>query len=90
MYRLLFYESKALFRDRKKLTKDKKILGFVEEALGKLALNPFAEGLQAKKLHAPEEGTFRLRCGRWRILFDIDTKNQNIIIYRMKQRKEGY
>lgn len=90
MYRLLFFESKVLIQDRKRLIKDKIVLGFVEEALGRLALNPFAGGLAVKKLRNSEEGTFRLRCGKWRVIFDVDASNRNIIIYRIKQRKEGY
>ena len=46
--------------------------------------------LKSKKLIASEEATFRMRVGRWRISFDIDTVNKNIIIYRIKQRQEGY
>lgn len=90
MYKLLFFGSKALLRDKKKLAKDKKNLGFVQEALGKLAASPFDKFLPIKKLKNPEEGSFRLRCGKWRVIFDVDTKNKNIIIYRIKQRKEGY
>ena len=90
MYRLLYYESKALLRDRKKLFKDKSAFVFIQESIGKLALDPFSHTLNIKKLHASEDATFRLRCGKWRILFDIDSQNKIIIIYRMKQRKEGY
>ncbi|MEK7172061.1 MAG: type II toxin-antitoxin system RelE/ParE family toxin [Patescibacteria group bacterium] len=90
MYRLIFYQSKALGKDRKRLMKDKKTLGLIEEALGKLAVNPFAAFLSVKRLHNLEEATFRLRCGKWRVLFDVDTQNKVIIIYRIKQRKEGY
>lgn len=90
MYKLLFYKSKALLRDRKKLMKDQKSLGLIEEILGKLAVNPFAKNISVKKLHKSKEGTLRIRCGKWRIIFDLDTKNKNIIVYRIKQRKEGY
>lgn len=90
MYQLLFYQSKALIRDKKKLLKDLQSFTVIQEALGKLAIDPFAKGISVKKLRASEESTFRLRCGKWRILFDVDTKNMKIIVYRIKQRKEGY
>lgn len=90
MFKLLFYQSKALQGDRKKLMKDKKTLGLAQEALGRLAINPFSSTLNIKKLVSPAEATFRLRCGKWRILFDVDTANKNIIVYRIKPRKEGY
>lgn len=70
--------------------KDQKSLGLIEEILGKLAVNPFARNISIKKLYKSEEGTFRIRCKKWRIIFDLDTKNKNIIVYRIKQRKEGY
>lgn len=90
MYRLIFFQSKALTQDRKRLVKDKKSFLLVQESLGKLAQNPFTAFLNVKKLKSSEEATFRLRCGKWRILFDIDSSNKNIIVYRIKQRKEGY
>lgn len=91
MYRLLFYESKALLQDKKKLQRDSKTFSLVQEALGKLAVDPFSSSLDLKKLKgAPSKGTFRLRCGKWRVLFDIDTNNKTIIVYRIMQRKEGY
>lgn len=90
MYKLLFCQSKALLRDRKNLLKDKKSEDLIKELLGKLAADPFSKIIQFKKLKSSEEGVFRLRCGNWRIIFDIDTKNKIILIYRIKQRKEGY
>ncbi len=91
MYKIIFYESKTLLHDKKKLNRDVKSLGLVQKGLGKLAIDPFSSALDLKKLHgAPGDGTFRLRCGRWRILFDVDTGNKTIIVYRIKQRKEGY
>lgn len=90
MYQLLFYQSKALAQDKKRLLKDSKMFVNVQEALGKLALDPFAKGILVKKLQASREATFRLRCGSWRVLFDVDTQNRKIIVYCIKQRKEGY
>lgn len=90
MYRLFFYQSKALLKDQKRLLKNEQATGAVQEALGKLAVNPFKSGLSVKKQHASEEAVFRLRVGSWRVLFDVDTRNKTIIIYRIKQRKEGY
>jgi mRNA-degrading endonuclease RelE of RelBE toxin-antitoxin system len=90
MYQLLFYKSKALVKDRKKLIKNNKDLKLVEEALAKLLINPFENHLPVQKLIVPSEGTFRLRSGKWRIIFDIDTSNKKIIVYRIKQRKDGY
>lgn len=36
-----------------------------------------------------EEG-YRIRIGRYRVLYRIDDKAKEILIYRIKQRKEAY
>lgn len=90
MYTLIFYKSKALLRDQKKIKKNIKNLENIQCMLGKLILNPFDKHLPVKKLKNSAEATFRLRCNTWRVLYDVDTTNKKIIIYRMKQRKEGY
>lgn len=89
MYKLLFYSSKALGSDRKKLLKDNKSMALIQKALGELAVNPLGK-TGIKKLENSSEATYRLRCGPWRILFDVDHGNRQIVIYRIKQRKEGY
>lgn len=90
MYRLIFFDSKPLVRDKKKLQKDKKSFEMIQEGLGRLAVDPFAKSLNVKKLNNFEEGVFRLRCGSWRVIFDVDTANKIIVVYRIMQRKEGY
>lgn len=90
MYKLIFYKSKLLEKDRKYLSKHPIDLKRIQDALSKLALNPFTHNLDIKKLINSKESTFRLRCGKFRILFDTDSNNKIIIIYRIKQRKEGY
>ncbi len=52
----------------------------------RLSLNPRPFG--AIKL--PQEEGYRLRVGDYRILYRIDDKLQEVIIYRVKHRKEAY
>ena len=48
--------------------------------------NPRPIGIQ--KLSG-EEG-YRIRSGKYRILYEIDDKGKSIFIYRVKHRKEAY
>jgi len=82
MYKIIFFKDKKLLKDK----------NLISKSLQKLSLNPFGDThLSIKKLIKPKEnGTFRLRVGKYRIIYDVDTSNKIIIIYRVKQRKEGY
>ena len=51
-----------------------------------LAENPRPPG--AKKLKAV--GGYSLRVGVYRILYDIDDTAHNVIVYRIKHRREAY
>ena len=44
--------------------------------------------IDAKKLKG--DLGFSLRVGVYRILYEIDDKNQRVIIYRVKHRREAY
>ncbi|MEK6714658.1 MAG: type II toxin-antitoxin system RelE/ParE family toxin [Candidatus Omnitrophota bacterium] len=37
-----------------------------------------------------QEESYRIRAGDWRILYRIDDKQKEVIIYRIKHRKEAY
>ena len=42
-----------------------------------------------RKLEKPLQG-YRLRVGRWRILYQIDDKNRTILVYAVRPRREAY
>ena len=42
-----------------------------------------------EKLHGPEEG-FRIRAGEHRILYDIDDARHEVLVLRLKHRREAY
>ena len=92
MYKILFYKSKKLSKDKKYLFVDNKYKGRILQIIRKLALDPFGKNnLNTKKLaHSGESGVFRLKIGKYRIIYDVDTGNKILIIYRIKLRKEGY
>lgn len=61
----------------------------IPDRLGQFCVDP--SRYKYKKLADSQEmATFRLRHGSFRILFDFDFANKIILIYRIKQRKEGY
>ena len=58
----------------------------ISHRLSFLKNNPRPVGIQ--KL-SDQEG-YRVRSGRYRILFEIDDRNKKILVYRIKHRKEAY
>lgn len=69
----------------KKITK-KELLKIVE-AIQILSINPFPEG--CRKL-AGEEGTYRIRQGDYRIIYEIEGKKLLILILKIGHRKNVY
>lgn len=63
-----------------------KTFGNIKKTILNLSNNPRPIG--AIKL-TQEEG-YRIRVGDYRILFRIDDKQREVIIYRIKHRKEAY
>ena len=61
-------------------------LNRLEQAIDQLAANPRPAG--AKQLSG--QTGYRVRVGDYRILYDIDDDARQIIIYRVKHRREAY
>lgn len=66
----------------------KKILQRIDTKLQALSLNPLPRG--ATKLKGKESEGWRLRVGDYRILYQIDDKENTIRVYRIKHRREAY
>jgi mRNA interferase RelE/StbE len=64
----------------------KKFFNQLKKKILSLKSNPRPRG--CLKLTA-EEG-YRLRTGKFRILYRVDDKNRIVYIYRIKHRKEAY
>jgi len=58
----------------------------VSEHIDQLEQNPRPAG--AIKLQG--EGSYRIRVGVYRILYDIDDQEQTVVVYRVKHRREAY
>lgn len=80
-YKLLY--TKSAIADIKKLDVivKKRLKKKLEEFLG----NPL---VHAKRLTDPNLGTYRLRVGNYRVVFDLD--GRNIIVLRIRHRKDVY
>lgn len=55
-------------------------------AIEALADDPLPDGV--RKL-AGAEGSYRLRVGDYRILFDLDFGNRHVTVYRARHRREA-
>ena len=58
----------------------------VSEHIDQLMENPRPAGVV--KLQG--DGGYRIRAGVYRVLYDIDDKAQEVIVYRIKHRREAY
>ena len=59
----------------------------IDRNIQRLRNDPFPRGM--KKLRG-EENRYRIREGKYRILYEVDQKNNTIVIYRIKLRKTAY
>ncbi|NQE04246.1 hypothetical protein C5S32_00110 [ANME-1 cluster archaeon GoMg1] len=66
---------------------DDKMYIRIDRNIQRLRNDPFPRGV--KKLTG-EENRYRIRVGKYRILYEIDQKDKTIVIYRIKLRKTAY
>ena len=59
----------------------------IDRNIQRLRNDPFPRGV--KKL-AGEENRYRIRVGKYRILYEIDQNDKTIVIYRIKLRRAAY
>ena len=81
MYKIVI--TQRAVKDISKL--DKKMKERIAEKLHLVAQNPV---LYSKKLTNPKIGTYRLRIGEYRVIFDLE--NSTMIVLRIGHRKEIY
>jgi mRNA interferase RelE/StbE len=65
----------------------KKDLIKIVESIQILAINPFPEG--CRKL-AGEEGTYRIRQGNFRIIYEVEGKKLKVLVLKIGHRKDIY
>lgn len=57
--------------------------------IDQLARDPFSSSVSAKRLQTIERG-YRLRVGDIRIIYEMDTTSQTIIIWKISPRSSAY
>lgn len=86
MYKI-YFRGRVIKQLNKKLhPRDKdKVIFYLE----KLAVNPFTQELDIKKLtaYAYFEKGYRLRVGEIRVFYEIDTDKKEIIVYNIDYRR---
>jgi mRNA interferase RelE/StbE len=82
MYKARF--SKTFLRKEKKLSSDVKqrVIEVIEEVL----INPYA----GVSLAGPLKGLWRVRVGKYRIIYEIDEKEKIVIFHDVDLRKRIY
>jgi mRNA interferase RelE/StbE len=82
------YEIKIKKSAKKDLdTLDEKTYIRIDRNIQRLKNDPFPRGV--RKLRGEENG-YRIREGKYRILYEVDQENNTIVIYRIKLRKAAY
>lgn len=82
MYKVVF--TSRFERTFKRL--DKQTQQIVIDAISKLAQDPFGIG-QIKKIVGVKQNAFRLRVGRWRVLYIVLTKQETLEVVDLFMRK---
>ena len=74
--------------DRELARLDPQVAGLVRRRLEWLAEN--AETARHEALTGQYRGSFRLRAGNYRALYDLDRANRRIIVWSVGHRREVY
>jgi mRNA interferase RelE/StbE len=72
-------------RELKRL--DRSVVPRIVEAVGQLAQNPFPQGCRKLK---GSEGTYRVRVGEYRVVYEIAREHLLIEIVRVRHWKDAY
>ena len=66
---------------------DRRYISHIVEAAESLAANPFPP--QCRKLQGVES-SYRIRVGDYRVIYEVDTNDNTIVICHVRHRKEAY
>jgi len=84
MYRIVY--PRSLIKDTKTIP-DKELMR-IKRAIEKL--RDFPDISNIRKLQSHPLADFRIRVGKYRVLFDVDNSKKRIIILRIAHRKDVY
>ncbi|NOZ04315.1 MAG: type II toxin-antitoxin system RelE/ParE family toxin [FCB group bacterium] len=66
--------------------KNKALVQRVVSSLAKLSQEP----LQGKPLKGPLKGSYRIRIGDYRVIYDIVEKDKTVLVWKIQHRREVY
>ena len=91
-YRIL--QGKDFLRDVKKILKsgDKSLLSDIQRVIDELKINPHKKRpkLDIKLISPKKESIYRVRLGKYRLVYEIDETNKTIILTMFFIRGKGY
>jgi addiction module RelE/StbE family toxin len=91
-YRIL--QGKDFLRDVKKILKsgDKSLLSEIQRVIDELRIDPHKKcpKMDIKLISPKKEGIYRVRLGRYRLIYEIDEQNKTVSITMFFIRGKGY
>jgi len=91
-YKIL--QGKDFLRDAKKILKsgDKSLLSDIQRVIDELKINPHKKRpkMDIKLISPKKEGVYRVRLGKYRLVYEIDEPNKTIILTMSFIRGKGY
>ena len=84
----------GFLRDVKKILKsgDKSVLLDIQEVIDELKINPHKKRskVDIKLISPKKESTYRVRIGKYRLIYEIDKSNKTVYLTTFFIRGEGY
>ena len=84
MYKIIFKKEAA--KSLEKLPRN--VAKMIREKLAAIAVNPYADHPNAKKLQVRDG--YRLRVGDWRVIYEIQNERLVILVLKVAPRGEVY
>lgn len=91
-YKIL--QGKDFLRDVKKILKsgDNTILSEIQRAIDELKMDPYKKRpkMDIKLISPKKEAVYRVRLGKYRLVYEVDESNKNVILTMFFIRGKGY
>ena len=90
MFQVIFSHTQALKKDIKHLKKSPQEGLKIKKSLDELLQDPINPSVNIKLLQPKSNERYRLRVGKWRIIYSLDVSNKIILVHRVGLRKDIY
>jgi addiction module RelE/StbE family toxin len=88
------FQSKDFLKDVKKILKsgDTSLLSDIQKVINELKIDPHKKRpkIDIKLISSKKESTYRVRLGKYRLVYEIDETNKTIIFTMFFIRRKGY